>query len=201
MIWYRYPFWVFDMDGTLTESIHDFAEIKKDLGLPTGHGILESLSKMNKSQAEPLHRRLDDIEKALAAQARPAIGAVQLLTALTRAGAKLGILTRNTKVNALLTLEAAGLLDFFDPDDVLGRDEAKPKPDPQGLQHLLRGWEAKPEQAVMVGDFRFDIEAAKRAGMLAIYVDYSGAFPFGELADHRISRLDELLPFRVKLAD
>jgi len=201
MIWYRYPFWVFDMDGTLTESIHDFAKIKMSLGLPTHRGILESLSQMTVAEAEPIHRQLDEIEKTLASQARPAIGATMLLTALTRAGAKLGILTRNTKDNALLTLEAAGLLEFFDPDDVLGRDEAKPKPDPQGLHHLLNGWGAEPEQAVMVGDFRFDIEAAKRAGMLAVYVDGSSEFPFGDLADHRISRLDELLPFRVKLTE
>ena len=37
--------WIFDMDGTLTESLHDFPAISKRLGLPPNEPILEALAK------------------------------------------------------------------------------------------------------------------------------------------------------------
>ena len=37
------PFWVFDLDGTLTEPILDFPAIKRALGLPIDRGILEEI--------------------------------------------------------------------------------------------------------------------------------------------------------------
>lgn len=198
MIWYRYPFWVFDMDGTLTLSMHDFAAIKKELGLPLNIGILEALERMPQADAAPIHRRLEAIEWELAGQAKAAEGASDLLTALERAGAKVGILTRNTRKNAFKTLQAAGLGHFFEQDYILGRNEAKPKPDPEGLLYLMELWEGQPEQSVMVGDFQFDLEAAKNAGMHAVYVDPSGEFPHEQFADVSVKRLSDLLPFKVR---
>lgn len=199
MKWYRYPFWVFDMDGTLTHSIHDFQAIKRELGLPLEQGILESLKHLSDNEAKPIHQRLEAIEWELAGQAVAADGAAELLTALNRAGAKVGVLTRNTKVNARKTLETAGLADFFPEPHILGRDQIKPKPDPEGLCHLLSLWEAEPAQTVMVGDFKFDLEAARSAGVFAVYIDPGGHFPFLELADFSVRSLSELLPFKVNL--
>lgn len=38
--------WIFDMDGTLTIAIHDFSDIKRQLGLPQDTDILTSLSRL-----------------------------------------------------------------------------------------------------------------------------------------------------------
>ena len=35
--------WIFDMDGTLTESLHDFPAISRALGLPPNEPILDSV--------------------------------------------------------------------------------------------------------------------------------------------------------------
>lgn len=198
MIWYRFPYWIFDMDGTLTVAVHDFQAIKQELGLPQDKGILEALEIMDPAEARPIHKVLDEIEWELAGKAQAAKGAKALLTALKRAGANIGILTRNTKRNALRTLEAAGLRSFFEEDDILGRLDAPPKPHPEGLIHLLDVWGGRPEQAVMVGDYVHDLEAAKRGGLYAVYIDPKGEFPYADHADQAITQLDELLPFPVK---
>ena len=185
--------WIFDMDGTLTLAVHDFDAIRAELGLPAGRPILEALAERRDGERAALTRRLDVIEGRLAREARPQPGADTLLRALADRSAHLGILTRNSRENALLTLEAAGLAAYFQPENVLGRDEAAPKPSPAGVLRLLAQWRAEAGTAVMVGDYRYDLLCGRAAGAKTVYLDPSGRFDFADLADHRIRRLDELL--------
>jgi len=184
--------WVFDLDGTLTQAILDFAEIKRRLGLPPDQDILTSLAQMG-DKAEPLRRKLADIEFEMAGKARVAEGAEALLKALRERKTHTGILTRNRRSHALETLRVIGLAPYFEEIYVLGRDEAKHKPDPDGLLKLLQAWNADPGDAVMAGDYVFDLEAGRRAGAATVYVDPSGAFPYRHIADVSVARLDDLL--------
>jgi len=181
------------MDGTLTIAVHDFEGIRRTLGLPPGREILEALAAMPPAQSRPLYRRLDEIEQELAGRATAAAGAPEFLSALKQQGKTVGILTRNSHPNALRTLRAAGLDAFFDPADLVGRDEAHPKPDPDGIRTLLRRWGAPPEQAVMVGDYLFDLQAGRAAGTATVYVDPGGRFPYSQHADLCVRRLAGLL--------
>ena len=103
-------------------------------------------------------------------QAIPSPGVPELLEYLFSSGADLGILTRNTRGVALLTLESLGIRHYFHDDNVLGREEAKPKPDPSGIYHLQGKWSAESQQTVMVGDYLFDLLAGKAAGAMTIHV-------------------------------
>lgn len=185
--------WVFDLDGTLTLAIHDFDAIRAELGLPAGRTILEALAELPQRERQERLERLDAIELRLARVSRPQPGAGPVLEALTERGARLGILTRNSRRNAFETLRAAGLEHFFEPECVLGRDQAPPKPSPAGVLQLLARWGAGPASSVMVGDFAFDLQCGRAAGALTVYLDPSGRFDHAALADHRIRRLDELL--------
>lgn len=184
--------WIFDMDGTLTVAMHDFDAIRAELGLPAGKPILEELATRPEPQARALFERLDRLELELARRARAAAGAVALLDALVARSARLGILTRNSHTNALETLRACGLERFFAGADIVGREVAAPKPDPGGIHHLLDTWRAAPRQAVMVGDYRYDLLAGRAAGTATVYVDSSGAFPFAEHADVSVRSLAAL---------
>ena len=184
---------VFDMDGTLTRAVHDFAALRRALDLPEGRPILEEISARPAPEAAALYARLDELEAELAARATPADGARALLEALRTRGARLGILTRNSRANALRTLRAAGLAAWFHEGDVLGRDEAAPKPSPAGVRALLERWQAPAARSVMGGDYRYDLEAGRAAGVTTVYVDDSGEFPFRALADCAITRLDALI--------
>ncbi len=185
--------WIFDLDGTLTRPQHNFDAIRAELGIPDGQPILEYLATLPDSRATPLLRRLDVIEDALVEAAEPQPGCIALLQHLADRNADLGILTRNSRSNALRSLDILGVLDLFHPDCVLGRSEAPPKPDPSGILALLQHWQCSPEAAVMVGDFRFDLEAGRAAGVLTIHLDTSGTFPWPELADHQVVHLESII--------
>lgn len=180
------------MDGTLTVAVHDFDAIRAELGLEPKKPILEQLAALPESRARELYVRLDELELELARRARAADGAERLLDALAARGAMLGILTRNSHANALETLRVCGLARWFAPTSVLGREAAAPKPDPEGVRHLLARWRAEPHQAVMVGDYRFDLMAGRAAGTATVYVDVEREFPWAEHADVSVDSLVSL---------
>jgi len=185
--------WVFDLDGTLTVAVHDFAAIRRQLEIPEGSDILDHLTSLPAHQAQELQDRLQEIELELAGLTQAAAGAPALLKQLQESGAQLGILTRNTRENALRTLELVGLGSFFDPAHILGRDEALPKPDPDGIQRLARIWGTAPETTVMVGDYRYDLQAGRSAGALTVHVDATRSFRWPELAEVSVGTLEELI--------
>jgi len=174
--------WVFDLDGTLTVAVHDFAAIRTALAIPSEADILHHLAALPKSEAASKRKWLQEHEQALALAARAAPGAVALVRELQKRGCRLGILTRNSRELALLSLQAIGLADCFAAVDVIGRDELPPKPDPAGLLHLAEKWQISPQALVMAGDYRFDLECAKAAGSLAVLVGLPEN-PWPSLAD------------------
>ncbi|MEL6354101.1 MAG: HAD family hydrolase [Cyanobacteria bacterium J06627_28] len=192
--------WIFDMDGTLTESLHDFPAISRALGLPPNEPILESLDRLPPDELAQRQKQLTDIEIDIAHQATPQPGAHQLLTALKAQGKHMGILTRNTKDIAHITLEACGLADFFHPEDILGRSCCPPKPQPDGILKLLARWSAKPADAVMTGDHKFDLVTAHNAQAAAVYLDPTGEFVWRSHADYSVKSLDALYQLVISAA-
>ncbi len=168
----QFHYWVFDMDGTLTLPCHDYALIRRTLDIPDSADILHHLAALPAAEARHKHQWLLDYERSLALAARPAPGARRLVQHLRTRGCQLGLLTRNARELALITLQVLGLDDCFaDGLAILGRDEAPPKPDPGGLLQLARHWQTEPDQLVMVGDYRNDLECARRAGACSILVN------------------------------
>jgi len=165
--------WVFDMDGTLTVPVHDFAAIRRALSIPEQSDILGHLARLPADEAATKHAWLLEHERALAHAARASTGAVELVRQLRARGCHLGILTRNARELALITLQAIGLADAFDPKHILGRDEAPPKPHPGGLLQLAQQWGVATSELVMVGDYRFDLECARAAGTRSVLVNMS----------------------------
>ena len=174
--------WVFDLDGTLTVPVHDFALIRRALDIPADADILGHLAALPVHEARQKHDWLMRHERTLAEAATPAVGAVALVRALHGRGCRLGILTRNARELAHVTLEAIGLADCFAEADVLGRDEAPPKPHPGGLLKLAEAWDVAPQRMVMVGDYRFDLDCGRAAGTRTVLVNLPDN-PWPELTD------------------
>ncbi|MGB1237074.1 MAG: HAD family hydrolase [Pseudomonadales bacterium] len=162
--------WVFDMDGTLTVAVHDFAYMRRMLDMPADADILASIAALAEPQKTAMTARLDALEAHYATLAKGAEGVVALIEHLAYRGVKLGIFTRNSKDVALLSLAAIGVVHHFDEADIIGRDEAPHKPDPSGLSDLLKRWQVAPEEAVMVGDFKFDLEAGRAANTKTVHI-------------------------------
>jgi len=180
------------MDGTLTESLHDFPAISRTLGLPPSEPILEALAKLSPAEAAQKEAQLTDIERDVARKATAQPGAPELLSTLKAQNKRIGILTRNTKEFAHITLKACGLWEFFHPDDIIGRTCCPPKPDPAGILTLLKSWSLAPSEAVMTGDHKFDLITGKNAAVATVYLDPEGQFPFQDFADYSIHHLDTL---------
>lgn len=185
-------YWVFDLDGTLTLPVHDFQHIRRVLGIALDDDILDAIAAMPEPRRSGCRAQLDELELHFAGQARPAEGLHPLLENLHSRGCRCGILTRNSREVALLSLAAIGADSYFEPEYVLGRDEARPKPDPGGLKRLLQRWGARPEEALMVGDFRYDLEAGRNAGMQTVHVDNRPDRDWPDVTDVRVQSLAEL---------
>ncbi len=188
----RYRHWIFDMDGTLTVAAHDFDAIRKELNIAIGTPILEAIKSMPPALAKQTNEKLHQLELDIAAQSVAQPDAEAMLANLEAQGCQLAILTRNAEDIAQVTLEAAGLSRFFPQDLVIGREKCLPKPDPQGLQHLLTGWQASAQHAVMVGDYVFDLQAGRNAGTATVHFSPANEFHWPELSDHCINTLAEI---------
>ena len=163
--------WVFDLDGTLTVAMHDFAAIRRHLQIPPEADILSHLAALPAHESKAKHVWLLEHERALAVASTAAPGAVELVRELAGRGHRLGILTRNARELAHISLQAIGIADCFQPDDVLGRDEAAHKPDPAGLLHLAGAWRVRHPDMVMVGDHQMDLQAGRAAGTATVLVN------------------------------
>ena len=174
--------WVFDMDGTLTLAVHDFAAIRVALAIAPEDDILTHLNGLPADEAAAKHAWLLEHERELALNSTAAPGAVELVRELVTRGYRLGVLTRNAQELAYITLKAIGLDECFAPQDVLGRENAAHKPDPDGLLKLAKAWQVQPSSLVMVGDYRFDLECGRAAGSQTVLVNVPDN-PWPELTD------------------
>lgn len=185
-------FWIFDMDGTLTKSAHDFPKIKNELSLPQELDILAGIKQLPASVQKEKHKKLEEIELEIAKISVLNNGIPELLEDLNSKGNKFAILTRNTLKNTKETILATGLNLFFPEEWILTRDDCEPKPSPQGIYILLAKWNAVPNLAVMVGDYIYDLECGRDANIATAYFDPTSTFPYKHSADYLISDFREI---------
>lgn len=203
---------MFDLDGTLVDSVADIElnlnRALADLGLSpvtleqvrnwVGRGASRLVYCVldNQRQSPDLHdalltRFMARYEATVCEASAPYPGVRELLSACRAEGLHLACVTNKPYVPARGLLAALDLLEPFDL--LLGGDSLvhkKPHPDP--LLHCLRHFGVKAEEALMVGDSRNDVEAARAAGVKVLAVPYG--YNHGEpVADSRPDWLVESL--------
>lgn len=189
---YNCQHWVFDMDGTLTRAVHDFDYIRQQLAIPPEADILGHLDSLPATQSRAAHDWLMKHERALAEQSVAATGAVELVQHLHQRGDRLAILTRNARELASVTLQAIGLKQCFHDDDILGREQATPKPAPDGILKIAQAWQVDSARMCMIGDFHFDLRSARKAGAKAVLVNLP-TNPWPELTHYHAQTCADLL--------
>ena len=186
-------FWIFDLDGTLTRPNHDFMAIRRSLGVPLNQGILEYIAGQPESLGALLSERLEVIEQQVAEEAELTPGAGALLTLLSDRGYRLGILTRNSRECVDITLERTGMNRYFEAGDIITRDDARPKPDPDGIEKLLSRWEASKALSAIVGDYLFDLLAGRNAGITTVHYNGKQGDRWPEHSDLVVNDFSELI--------
>ncbi|HEX42892.1 MAG TPA: HAD family hydrolase [Phycisphaerales bacterium] len=182
---------IFDLDGTITEPYFDFDAIREEIGLPRNGGpILEAMRDMDEAQRRSAEAVLHRHEQLALEQSRLNPGARETLEALRRADIRIGILTRNIRQNALEIARRHNL--FF--DGVVGREDGPVKPDAFGVRWFCEQFDIPPAEAMVVGDYPFDIQCAKAAGATAVLLaNQPKAAEFAKYADFTIDRIDQIL--------
>ena len=190
---------IFDLDGTLVESQLDFQAIRSDLGLPEDQPVLEAIAMLpDAEQRRDCARRLHEFEEQAALGSVLMSGARELVAEIDRRGLPQGILTRNSRVCAELTLRHHGLpLQMLITRD----DGLSPKPAPDGILHICQTWDIAPQHAMMIGDFVFDLRAARAAGAAAVLFAPETEPHWSSEADYVVRHLSECLPLLDSVGD
>lgn len=203
----RFGLIVFDLDGTLIDSIGDLAAAvnallaERERGpLPTpavaamvGEGARLLVTRamaaagLDGDPAEALPRFLEIYDGLLPGETRPYDGIPEVLAALGER-ARLAVLTNKPTEASLKLLDTLGLMPFF--GRIVGGDGPFPrKPAPDGLLHLAADAGVRPGEAVLVGDSTIDLLTAHAAGTAACVARYG----FGQVTfDEARLRGDEL---------
>ena len=95
-------------------------------------------------------------------------GVAELWQAIIRRGLKYAVATRNSRAIADETLRKFSL----PVEIVLTRDCGPVKPDPWPVLHVARRWGLSPEEIVVIGDYRFDIECGRSAGAKTVLLTH-----------------------------
>jgi HAD superfamily hydrolase (TIGR01509 family) len=185
---------IFDLDGTLVDSALDFDLMRREMGIRGRTPLLEAIGQMTADDATRCWAILDEHERRGAERAVAYPGVADFLARLASRGIARAVVTRNSRSITLPLLARLGLA----IDLVVGREDAPVKPDPAAIWKICDAWGVRPSQCVMIGDFRFDIEAARRAGTHAVLFTGGGG-PHGldseDLADHVLASFAEPAAF------
>lgn len=183
---------IFDLDGTLIDTVGAFYILAKRTGDEFGinmiqsqvydllnHGkpywdsVLPESTPNRKYTIEQLNKRAIQLwPKVFAEYARVFPGIFNTLSTLKETGVKLGIVTGSGETSLEL-LYSAGVKELFDAV-IIDADVNHRKPHPEGLLKCMDALDVDPAYAVYVGDTAIDMQASRAAGMTAIAV-LSGA--------------------------
>jgi len=180
---------MFDMDGTITAPYFDFAKIKAEANIGDVD-MLDYLRAATGAEYDRIYAMLMRFEEDGAVNARLNRGARALLDALDRRGMPTALLTRNSRKSVDSVCRRFDLKFEI----VITREDGPHKPAPEPIWEIARRWKAKPEELLMVGDYKWDLLCAKNAGApCAILVDGDAVPEWAKDASFLIRRLEEVL--------
>lgn len=155
---------IFDLDGTLVDSALDFDAMRREMGLPDKQPILEALAELPEPRRSECWAILRQHEREGAERATLMPGVAELMAALEHRGIRRAVFTRNGREATLHTLRRLHLR--F--DTIMAREDVPAKPDPTGIWTICALWGLGRDEVAMVGDYLFDIEAGRRAGVQTV---------------------------------
>ena len=187
---------VFDFDGTLTApGAIDFAGVAQAVQCPEGTPVLEYvLALPDAGRRQAALALLHQFEMAAAMRSRPFPGAEWFVRRLQRHGVACAVVTRNSRVAVARALQNFSRLHAGMFGTIISRDDPPPaKPHPGGVRAALTALGVDPADALLIGDYVFDLQAGRAAGTRTAYLHHSQASGRGrELADFVVRGFDQL---------
>lgn len=209
-----YETYLFDLDGTLLDSIdlivetcrHNLQEVagldvepdlvRRHVGIPLKdqYPIYLKGQPARYSMEEILRRHMDYQLKIWKDHLKLFPGVQETLAELNRRGARLAVVTSRRMATTELYTRDLGIWSYFHVFITPESTDAH-KPDPEPAREALRQLGRTADRAVFVGDAVFDMACGHGAGCDTAYVDW-GHLPPSEVKPvptHVISRMSDLL--------
>ena len=183
---------VLDIDGTLIDSNDAHAHAWVDVGREFGHEIgfahvrrligmggdkvLPQLTGVDEEseEGEAIQKRRGEIFRSeYLPKLRPFPHARELLERFRDEGLTLVVATSASKEDMGGLLKQAGIADLMD-EKTSSSDAEESKPDPDIVEAALESAGVAPDEALMLGDTPYDVEAARRAGVRCVAVRCGG---------------------------
>lgn len=184
---------LFDLDGTLVDSLPDIAaavnrvlaaegralltpaEVRPMIGDGAGQLVERAFTARGglpqTGLAAVLTRFRAEYGPRSAELTRPWPGVVEVLDGLRDRGVRMAVCTNKPSGATHTVLRELGLSPYFPV--VVGSDDAPAiKPDPSHVRACLDALAVAPQQTVMVGDSRNDVLAAHAAGLPCVLVSF-----------------------------
>lgn len=188
---------LFDMDGTLTRERIDWSALRSELNIPAHQGFLEALEQMDLAERSRVEQILHDHEHQAALRSELNDGCRELLNWLDAHGIGRALITRNTRASVQTVFELHGL--HFDV--TITREDGIYKPDPEPLLRACTQLKVPTEQVWMVGDWKYDIEAANAARITGIWLSYGRERTFKAVPDYTVEDLPALWRWLKQLSE
>ena len=181
-----------DVDGTLIDSNDqhaqawvdvgrefgidiDFRHVRRLIGMG-GDKVLPAVTGLEEDdpQGEKIKERRGEIfREAYLPKLKPFPAARELLERLRDEGWTLVVATSASKEDMDGLLKQAGIRDLIE-EKTSSSDAEESKPDPDIVQAALKAADARPGDAVMLGDTPYDVEASGRAGVPCVALRCGG---------------------------
>lgn len=188
-------FVLFDLDGTLVDSVPDLAycvdEMMKQLGMPVrgeaavrnwvGNGVqrLTERALINAVDGMPDQELMDKAypiylelyKENTSKRSRVYDGVIEGIEWIIAQGYRVACVTNKAEAFTIPLLKDKGLFDYFEVI-VSGDTCAEKKPHPMPLLYAAEKLGVAPENALMIGDSRSDVISARAAGFNIFCVTY-----------------------------
>ena len=181
---------VFDLDGTLVNTLHDLTDslnfALESCGFPAlsesrvaaivGHSVNymceHAVPPEHKDQADKVLKLYTEHYKEHSLDRSHAYdGMIEAVEAIKRAGVTVAIASNKPHADTVKVVETLYPKDLF--SIVLGRmDKFAIKPAPDVLRFIMDFFKVTPEESVYVGDSDVDVQFAHNAGMRCVSVNW-----------------------------
>jgi phosphoglycolate phosphatase len=200
---------VFDLDGTLVNTLSDLAasvnyalaecgfpqlseeQVSAIVGHSTGY-MSEHAVPPDKIELAPrmleIYQR--HYEKHSLERSKPYDGMIDAVKRIKAAGVKLAVVSNKPHADAIRVVDALYPKDMFSL--VLGRtNKFAVKPEPDSLNFTMNFFGVTPKESVYVGDSDVDVEFARNAGMRCVSVTWGFRTVAELLASGAVCMTDE----------
>ena len=183
---------ILDIDGTLIDTndahAHAWVDVCAEFGIQVPFGKIRPLIGMGGDKVLPQltgddeesergkkikERRGEIFQDRYLPSCRPFPQAKELLQRMRDQGLTLVVATSASKDDMAALLKTIGVEDLIDAR-TSSSDAAESKPEPDIIEAALEQAGCAPEEAIMLGDTPYDIEAAGRAGVKCIALRCGG---------------------------